>query len=727
LLASRKDEDVEHQVAIKILNSAFTSVDNIERFKKERQIIARLDHENIGRFIDAGSTDSGMLFVVMEYIQGSTIKEYCQQNQLDLEQKLKLFLQLCSAVDYAHKHFIIHRDIKPANILVTDGGKLKLLDFGIAKLFDDSQQQIEATATKIMTPAYASPEQLLGKPISIQSDLYAMGVVLFEMIIGVRPFQDIEKDTHSFHLKAVNGLTMKPSELLTSQSHFNSRNNTEVNGDIDALLTKAINPDAKHRYEVASELTNDINNYLTGYPIKARKPSKWYFYQLFIKRNKLTVALSALSIGAILGFVVFSFIQNKELKKKSIEVTQQRDEAILQAKKAKLASDFLLDSFQTADPIRSFGEKLTIKKVMEDSYNKLNDKSLLDHELSAQLYNTMSKAFYGMNVFTMAHDAAQKGLDIYNGNDSLLEVSLLVNRAKGNFTKSEYQKSLVDLNKAISICKSNNFLKLCEIDDIYLFMAKISDKYGNKINARKYANKALSWLEKKNIKGKRYLKIMVFLIRLENNMMQPEKAIALYQNVNSHFVNVLIDEIYYYYQLQLQYIYSLIRIKNFSEAEGVLEIIIDDIEKKFGTKNTLYIRSISFKSSIYAGKKNYKDAIALLEDIIKIKQGLEIIYTTEINKIGKIYYYKIKNYEKALNYFKKAVELDEKNRKKATENSGYFYKNIGMAYYHNRLNGKALKYLYLSKEIFENIHADHEDILKFVNEMIAYLEGLKLE
>ncbi|MBL4661316.1 MAG: serine/threonine protein kinase [Alcanivoracaceae bacterium] len=311
-LAKRIDEEVEHKVAIKLINTALSSNANIERFKKERQILASLDHENIARFIDAGTTDAGVLYVVMEYIEGISIKQYCLQNKLPIKQKFTLFLQLCNAIDYAHKNFIIHRDIKPTNILVNKEGKVKLLDFGIAKLIDEDAQQMVATVTKIMTPAYASPEQLLGKKITVQSDIYTLGIVLFEIIIGCRPYQKHEADSHSFQLKVINGINTKPSHLLDDlgdQQKVLSHKHV-LKGDIDALLTKVIHPDTKHRYETVYELKSDISNYLHGFPVKARKANSWYFLRLFIKRNKLIATLSSISLAIIIGFSVYSYLQN---------------------------------------------------------------------------------------------------------------------------------------------------------------------------------------------------------------------------------------------------------------------------------------------------------------------------------------------------------------------------------------------------------------------------------
>jgi len=397
-LAKRIDNEVEQQVAIKIINSALTTRDNIERFKIERQILASLDHENIARFVDAGTTESGLLFVVMEHIEGQTLKQYCQSRELNIKQILLLFIQLSEAIEYAHTNFIIHRDIKPGNILVNKQGIVKLLDFGIAKLVDEDPMQLVTTVTKVLTPAYASPEQMLGKKVTVQSDVYALGITLFEIIVGNRPYQQYESDSHTFQIKALNGINAKPSQLHKAMASNSALKVIKhiISGDIDAILTKAINPDLVYRYQTVYELRQDINHYLEGYPVKARTPDFWYFSRLFIKRNKIVVTLSSATLAVIIGFSIYSYIQNNKLIIQGKELTYQRDEAIKQANRAKMASNFLLDSFQTADPTRTFGENLTIKKVIQSSFDKLKKKPLKDQQLNADIYSTISNAFYGM-------------------------------------------------------------------------------------------------------------------------------------------------------------------------------------------------------------------------------------------------------------------------------------------------------------------------------------------
>lgn len=187
-LATRDDGEFQQEVAIKIVSSAFLGRENLRRFRQERQILAELSHPNIARLLDGGVTDDGLPFLVMEYVEGEPLVEFAEKRSLTVEERLRLFQQICRAVAYAHAKLIVHRDIKPSNILVTSDGEIKLLDFGLAKFLDIESGDITATNFRALTPAYASPEQIRGQPLTTSSDVFSLGVVLYELLTGSRPF-----------------------------------------------------------------------------------------------------------------------------------------------------------------------------------------------------------------------------------------------------------------------------------------------------------------------------------------------------------------------------------------------------------------------------------------------------------------------------------------------------------------------------------------------------------
>lgn len=266
-LAIRDDSEFAQRVAIKLVRGGEALV---QRFRQERQILAALEHPNIARLIDGGTTADGLPYLVMEYVEGTPIDEYSKT--LSIPEKLRLFLQLCDAVEHAHRALVIHRDIKPPNVLVTTGGSPKLLDFGIAKLVSNDARS-DAMSTRVMTPQYASPEQLLGGAITTASDVYSLGVLLFELLTGAHPF---------------NAQTRSPS---TEAARASSVSKTRaLRGDLDNIIACALDVDPAGRYGSVGKLADDIRAYLSGHPVSARRPTFSYHAAKFIRRNALVVA-----------------------------------------------------------------------------------------------------------------------------------------------------------------------------------------------------------------------------------------------------------------------------------------------------------------------------------------------------------------------------------------------------------------------------------------------------
>ena len=224
-LASREDAEFEQRVAIKLVRRGAGGESLLQRFRQERQILAALEHPNIARLLDGGTTSGGVPYLVMEYVEGTPIDDYCREHNLPIDARLRLFLQLCDAVQYAHRGLVIHRDIKPANVLVTADGIPKLLDFGIAKL---TSAQTDATITRLMTPDYASPEQLAGKLVTTATDVYSLGLLLFELLTGKRPFENIHRtaDTEPPRASSISG-TARASRRSRSHPPRRARSRSE--------------------------------------------------------------------------------------------------------------------------------------------------------------------------------------------------------------------------------------------------------------------------------------------------------------------------------------------------------------------------------------------------------------------------------------------------------------------------------------------------------------------
>lgn len=302
--AVRDDGEFSQKAAIKLIKRGMDSEQILRRFRHERQILASLEHKNITRLIDGGITDEGSPYYVMEYVEGVPIDEFC--NDKTLEEKLNLFRQVCSAVEFAHARLVVHRDLKPSNILVTSDGTAKLLDFGIAKVLENDTLGEKGTATQLgmMTPNYASPEQIRGERVTTSTDVYSLGVILYELLTGVLPY-DLQDKTLDKVLEIISqSTTTKPSENPQSESQ-----NLKLKGDLDTIVLKSLQKEPERRYQSVKDLSEDIRRLLVGLPITARPDTFRYRATKFVQRNTIAVAAASLVFFSLIGGIVGIYYQ----------------------------------------------------------------------------------------------------------------------------------------------------------------------------------------------------------------------------------------------------------------------------------------------------------------------------------------------------------------------------------------------------------------------------------
>jgi len=332
-LAVRADDAYQKEVAVKLVQPGLNSQDVLTRFRNERQTLAGLDHPNIVRLLDGGSTQEGLPFLVMEYVEGSPIDEYCDQHKLSVDERLRLFSDVCDGVQYAHEKLVIHRDLKPSNILVVADGAPKLLDFGIAKVLnaEPSAQSSLATQTSLrcMTPAYASPEQMRGKSVTPETDVYALGVVLYELLTGHRPYRltqhspaeieraicEQEPETPSTAISRVENDTSPDGKPITKTPELVSltregqpdKLRRRLRGDLDNIVLKALQKEPQQRYRSVAEFSQDIGRHLQHQPVKARPSTFVYRVSKFVQRHKTEVSACFAILAVIAAAASFSF------------------------------------------------------------------------------------------------------------------------------------------------------------------------------------------------------------------------------------------------------------------------------------------------------------------------------------------------------------------------------------------------------------------------------------
>ena len=339
-LAERDDQQFTKRVAVKLIKRGMDTDFVVQRFRNERQILANLDHPNIARLLDGGATEADLPYFIMEYVEGEPIIKYANASQLSTTERLKLFRTVCSAVQYAHQNLVIHRDLKPSNILVTKDGEPKLLDFGIAKLLQadtEAETDLTATAVRVMTPEYASPEQVKGERITTASDVYSLGVLLYELLTGCRPYRVKSRQPEEIARAICEQEPEKPSTALTRSSgdrgtrrqidpQSSIRNPKFLRGDLDNIVLKALRKEPQRRYASVEQFSEDIRRHLEGLTVSARKDTVSYRTSKFVQRNKLGVAAAAVILLTLIGGIIGTVWQAHKARVESTRAQQRFNE-----------------------------------------------------------------------------------------------------------------------------------------------------------------------------------------------------------------------------------------------------------------------------------------------------------------------------------------------------------------------------------------------------------------
>jgi serine/threonine-protein kinase len=298
-LAERADGQFHQRVAIKLIKRGMDSDEILARFLRERQILARLEHPNIARLLDGGISADGRPWFVMEYVKGAPITGYCAEHRLGVEERLRRFVEVCRAVHHAHRNLVVHRDLKPSNVMVTEDGAIKLLDFGVAKLLADDETEALKTApghrARPMTPEYASPEQVAGGNVTTASDIYQLGVLLYELLAGQRPYEVAGRSPAEVERSICESQPRAPS--TRAQEPVRKR----LRGDLDAIVLRALQKEPEQRYPSVEALAEDIERHLANLPLRFPGRSRWYGTVKFVRRNRLPLTIAAGFTVLLLG------------------------------------------------------------------------------------------------------------------------------------------------------------------------------------------------------------------------------------------------------------------------------------------------------------------------------------------------------------------------------------------------------------------------------------------
>ena len=419
-LAERRDEKFEQKVAIKMLKRELNTQKIRRRFEIEKEIQAKLHHPNIAALLDAGRCADGVPYLVMEYIEGTPIDVFCREKSLALKARLKLFNKVCEAVGYAHRNLVIHRDLKPSNIIVTEKGVPKLLDFGISKLLDAEHSEDRNTVTMLgaMTPEYASPEQIKGETVTTATDIYSLGVVLFNILTEAHPFErDAQTNGESSRITGRNAPQTPSSaayyrekEIKTLSSEITSQtllpfSSARLKGDLDNIILKALRTEPERRYKTVEQFSTDIWRYIDGIPILARRATVSYRASKFYQRNKISVFAGMFVFFALItGITVAIWQADVARKQADIALDAQRrsevetERAKIEEAKSKKITAFMSKFISYANPGwfaegAKFGGNARVIDAVEDLSDKIDTEFAGEADIQAELHHKFSEVF----------------------------------------------------------------------------------------------------------------------------------------------------------------------------------------------------------------------------------------------------------------------------------------------------------------------------------------------
>jgi len=429
--AAERDEPFRMSVALKLVRRGLDTADVVARLRQERQILARLEHPGIARLVDGGSTADGRPYFVLERVHGEPIDAWCAHHGPSLQRRLALFLDVCAAVEYAHRSLVIHRDIKPSNVLVTPEGIPKLLDFGLAKLLSPEADGPTLVATRaesrMMTPAYASPEQIRGLPLTTATDVYSLGVLLYRLLTGRHPFPldgrtatQVESDILDLEPPPPSAAASReaPREApamddpLWRGEEAVRRLRRGLQGDLDAIVLTALRKDPRERYPTAERLAEDLRRYLAGRPVEARRTTLAQRTLRFARRHRVAVAAATLAAVSLLGGTATALWQARQAEAARARAERLLVESEAQRVRAERVTGFLVDLFAVSDPAEARGEAVTAREILDRGSAGIHRELAGEPTVRAALLDTMGQVYHKLGLLPRAEPLLREALDL---------------------------------------------------------------------------------------------------------------------------------------------------------------------------------------------------------------------------------------------------------------------------------------------------------------------------
>jgi len=633
-LAERVDEHFDQRVAIKLGRQRLVDPMVEARLKSERQILANLDHPNIARLFDGGTTDEGVPYLVMEYIPGVQIDTYCDRNRLSIDERLVLFQTICSAVHYAHQNLVIHRDIKASNILVTDDGIPKLLDFGIAKLIDTHGTATDGLTREgmlVMTPENASPEQILDKPITTAADTYALGLLLNRLLTGLPTYALASPTPAEIARIVCHEVPKKPSVRIADELTRATRESDDegkvsvadsaasrglsvdrlqkrLRGDLDTIVLNALRKEPERRYRSVNQMADDIRLHLESKPITARAESWHYRTSKFVQRHYVGVAMSAISVAALAAFAVTLSIRNEQ-------IAAERD-------RAREVSTFLEEIFMSPDPANTRGVDITAKEILAAGAERIRTDFEVGPDIQSALMETIGRVYLNLGEFSPSAEMLEGALALRV--ESLGEDNAEVARVKNELSEAlireaNYDRAKTLLNESLSFHRKSQGDRSIAVARNLFNLAELNLAIGNLDEAETSAMESIEIYEtfesEQAIELAGATNVLSRILQVRGDLDRTEEAlrrsIAIVRN-NEGDDHPLMA----YY---LQHLGVLLKSKgNLDEAEVTLNQAIDATRRTYGDRHHILADTLAIHGQLLHEKGDLSGAENALRDSLSL-------------------------------------------------------------------------------------------------------------